>query len=67
MKEYWEVFAVYCNEMTEKDREYLEDAEYDRDDENPDVAREGLKRLTRRIAKYGLTLKEWDNMNMVIS
>lgn len=60
MKNMNEIANIICNVVTDEEFERLQDAEYDRWDTDRRIARNGLARLTRRLAKYGLTVAEWD-------
>ena len=60
MKNMNEIANIICNVITDEEFDRLQDAEYDRWDTDRRIARNGLARLTRRLAKYGLTVAEWD-------
>lgn len=60
MKTMNEIANIICNVITDEEFDRLQDAEYDRWDTDRRIARNGLARLTRRLAKYGLTVAEWD-------
>jgi hypothetical protein len=55
-----EINTIICDVITDEEFDRLQDADYDRWDLDRRVARNGLARLTRRLAKYGLTVAEWD-------
>lgn len=60
MKNMNEIANIICNVITDEEFDRLQNAEYDRWDTDRRIARNGLARLTRRLAKYGLTVAEWD-------
>lgn len=60
MKTMNEITNIICNVITDEEFDRLQNAEYDRWDTDRRIARNGLARLTRRLAKYGLTVAEWD-------
>lgn len=60
MKSMKEINHIICRVISDEEFERLQDAEFDRFDLDRRVARNGLARLTRRLAKYGLTVAEWD-------
>jgi hypothetical protein len=55
-----EINTIICDVITDEEFDRLQDADYDPWDLDRRVARNGLARLTRRLAKYGLTVAEWD-------
>ena len=56
MKTINEINNIICNVMTDNQFAHLQDADYDRWDIDAKIARNGL----RRLAKFGLTVAEWD-------
>lgn len=60
MKTMKEIDNIICNVMTDAQFDHLQDAEYDRWDIDSKTARNGLRRLTYGLAKFGLTVAEWD-------
>ena len=60
MKTIEEINTILCHEVSDEEFEILLDAEYDRLDLDRRIARNGLARLTRHLAKHGLTVAEWD-------
>ena len=60
MKTMKEINTIICNVMTDAQFDHLQDAEYDRWDLDPKTARNGLRRLAYGLAKFGLTVAEWD-------
>ena len=57
---------IICNVMTAAQFIYLQNAEYDRWDLDCKTARKGLRRLTRGLAKFGLTVADWDAWNRCV-
>lgn len=60
MKNMKEINNTICNVMTDEQFAHLQDADYDRWDLDRKVARNGLRRLTYGLKKFGLTVAEWD-------
>ena len=60
MKTMTEIDNIICNIMTDEDFDKAQNAQYDRWDLDSRTARNGKARLTRRLARYGLTVEDWD-------
>lgn len=60
MKTMKEVNHIICNVMTDEQFDRLQDAEWDRFSLDRKTARNGLRRLTYHLKKFGLTVAEWD-------
>lgn len=52
---------IICHVMTDDDFDQINGFDqWDRDDDDKRVAYNGLRRLRRHLAKYNLTVEEWD-------
>lgn len=60
MKNINEIDTIICDVMTDADFDKIQNAQYDRWDLDRRVAKNGMARLTRRLARYGLTVADWD-------
>ena len=60
MKTYEEIDRILCDVMTDDVFDKCLDDDFDRHSLDRRVARNGKARLIRRLAKYGLTVAEWD-------
>ena len=60
MKTMTEIAHIICDVMTDDQFDRLQNAEFDRWDLDRKTARNGLRRLTYGLAKFGLTVAEWD-------
>jgi hypothetical protein len=60
MKEMNMIDNIICNVMTDGEFDHLQEAEFDRWDLDARVARNGLRRLSYGLGKFGLTVAEWD-------
>ena len=60
MKNIREIANIICKVISDDEFEKLLNDDYDRWNLDKRVARNGMARLTRRLAKYGLTVAEWD-------
>lgn len=60
MKSMNEINNIICDVMTDAQFDHLNAAEFDRWDLDPRVARNGLRRLAYGLAKFGLTVADWD-------
>lgn len=60
MKTYEEIDHIICDIMPDEVFDKCLDDDFDRWDLDKRIARNGMARLTRRLAKYDLTVAEWD-------
>lgn len=60
MKTMTEIAHIISDVMTDDQFDHLQNAEFDRWDLDSKTARNGLRRLTYGLAKFGLTVAEWD-------
>ena len=60
MKDMKEIANIICKVISDDEFEKLLNDDSDRWDLDKRIARNGMARLTRRLAKYGLTVAEWD-------
>ena len=60
MKDMKEIANIICNMISDEEYDKLLNDDYDRWDLDRRIAKNGMARLTRRLAKYGLTVAEWD-------
>lgn len=60
MKKYEEIDNIICKTISDEEFEKLLNDDFDRWDLDKRIARNGMARLTRRLAKYGLTVAEWE-------
>ena len=60
MKTMKEIDTIICTVMTDAQFDHLQEAQYDRWDLDSRVAHNGQRRLVRGLAKFGLTVADWD-------